>query len=139
MSQITVQQREWKLPSIAIHEITPEMIEGGQTEAETMNFIAQLVNNKTVVGHHVSFDLDILSKSAKRCGVKWTSPPFIDTMELVLHIRRNEDESWRKNPESLTVQSLCKDFNIPATDTHSALSDAFLTAQLALALARVSS
>ena len=73
--------------SIAIHHITPEMIQGKPKIHEYLPQIIEFIGSHILVGHGVKFDMDIIAASAARanipCNIQHNS--YIDTLRLTRH------------------------------------------------------
>ncbi|RIW18662.1 3'-5' exonuclease [Algoriphagus lacus] len=97
--------------------------------------LLEYFGNSILVGHHVSFDLQMLGKLLAHYGISQFPNPVIDTLRLAIRLEHgpNADLS-RINMESYSLDELCKRYGIETDDRHTAAGDAFLTAQLFLKL-----
>lgn len=102
--------------SIAIHHITPEMVEGKPTIAQVLPEILQLIGNHIIVGHGVGFDIDILATAAERHQIpcKIRQNLYLDTLRMA--------RLYGESPIN-SLEHLRKHFNIPLEGAHRAMSD----------------
>jgi len=102
--------------SIAIHHITPDMVEGKPTIKELIPAIIEFVGNDIIVGHGIGFDVEIVAKSAERAGIKChlRKNLQIDTLRLARHYGESPINS---------LEQLRRHFNIEAEGAHRAMSD----------------
>ncbi len=102
--------------TIRIHHITNEMIEGKPKIEEVLPEFFEFIENYPIVGHGMTFDLQILNETTKRLkiGNPLPSKTFIDTLRLA----RLYGESPTNSLEVLRAH-----FNIPFEGAHRALSD----------------
>ena len=68
--------------SIAIHGITPEMVEDAPTEAEIMPKILEFMGDYPIVAHNAIFDYSFLNEAAKRTVGDTLKNERIDTQQL---------------------------------------------------------
>lgn len=109
--------------SIAIHHITPEMIEGKPTIVHVLPEILQLIGNHIIVGHGVGFDIDILAIAAERHGISCTirQNPSLDTLRMA--------RLYGQSPIN-SLEHLRKHFNIPLEGAHRAMSDVIVNKEV---------
>ncbi len=102
--------------SMAIHHITPDMVAGKPVMAALLPHILQMVGNHTIVGHGVSFDIEMIAKAADRCGIPTTirHNVFIDTLRMA--------RLYGESPTN-SLEMLRKHFNIEEEGAHRAMSD----------------
>lgn len=119
--------------SIMIHEITPAEASAfpglDALLPEFLDFCADAV----VVGHAVSLDLAFLNREIKQLYGNVLLNPAVDTLRLYQWIRKREEDACAFHdglPEPYDLFSLAKKYQIPVTQAHHALCDAFVTAQL---------
>lgn len=69
---------------VGIHGITNEALRDAPTWTELAPRVAALLANRTVVGHRVSFDADMLEQTARVSGIEPPQPArYACSMELV--------------------------------------------------------
>jgi len=102
--------------SQAIHQITPAMLEGKPKIVEILPDFLAFVGKAPIVGHVVSFDIDMLSREAERVNIpcKLKENPYIDTLRLARHYGDSPNNS---------LKNLAHHFNIPQENVHRAMGD----------------
>lgn len=96
------------------------------------------LGNSILVGHHIGFDLDMISKQLSTFGVGRLPNAVIDTLNFAIRLEHGPQADWTKiNMALYSLDSLCSRFGIELDDRHTAAGDAFLTAQLFLKLLKV--
>ncbi len=100
-----------------IHQVLPEIL--------------KFLSDHVIVGHHVSFDIGKLNQLFQSYypGVKLKNQ-LLDTMTLMKRIDPVHYERNVAGKNSMQLDVLCEKFNILVENRHTALGDAFLTAQL---------
>lgn len=102
--------------SIAIHHITPDMIQGKPTIDAVLPMILPLIGKRTIVGHGVGFDIELLAVAADRCGIphKLRHHAYLDTLRMA--------RLYGESPTNSLQQLRCH-FNIEPEGAHRAMSD----------------
>ncbi len=108
--------------SIAIHGITPEMVEDAPTEEEVMPKILKFIGDYPIVAHNVIFDYSFLNEAKLRVTGEKMENPRIDSQMMFKEIA--------PELESHGLEALTKRFNVDLTNHHRAMAD---TMGLALA------
>jgi len=108
--------------SIAIHGITPDMVEGAPTEAEAMPLIMDFIKDYPIVAHNAIFDYSFLNEASKRVFGKEIENTRIDTQQMFKEIY--------PDLESHGLEALTEKFNVELQNHHRAMAD---TMGLALA------
>jgi DNA polymerase III subunit epsilon len=97
-------------------------------------FIRRLLpylGNSILVGHHLGFDLRMITRQLKAFGVDRLPNAGIDTLSLAIRLEHGpQADQSRINRERYSLDALCKRYGIETDDRHTAAGDAFLTAQL---------
>lgn len=98
---------------------------------EALQEVLAFLQNRPIVGHHISFDIRKLNQLFQEYfpGFKLKNQ-VLDTMILT---RRLDPVRYERNVagnESMQLDVLCEEFGIIIENRHTALGDAFLTAQL---------
>lgn len=113
----------------AIHGIDASQLADEPTIADGWDEISRLLGDNVVVGHHVRFDLAMLASEARRAGLAWREPPWLDTAALLGGMGLANDR--------LDLVELLPRLGIEVRgQRHSAVGDATMTADLFVALAR---
>jgi DNA polymerase-3 subunit epsilon len=123
--EIYLKQDQFKAETVEIHGILKEGKLAKLPEAEAMeNFIAY-IGNAVLVAHHTAFDIEMINASLKRMELPKLKNKTIDTGILYKKLEGKKDSHFN-------LDVLCKEFNIPKHDRHTAAGDAFITALLFL-------
>lgn len=118
--------------SVVIHGITPSQVEARPPIDEVLADFMAYAGDAVLVGHCLPVDLAFLNREARRV----TGAPFqnrtVDTLSLSAWLRqRHADHPALAGPvQGLSLFGLARAFEIPVVDGHTALGDAYLTAQL---------
>lgn len=118
--------------SVVIHGITPSQVEARPPIEEVLAAFMAYVGNAVLVGHCLPVDLAFLNREARRV----TGGPFrnraVDTLSLSAWLRRRQADhpAFAGPPQGLGLFELVRAFEIPVVEGHTALGDAYLTAQL---------
>jgi len=105
-----------------IHGITAEMVKNAPLIEDVIDEIIYHLNNKTIVGHNINFDLNFINYEIERLIGNQNSLNGICTLQLSKQIF--PDLPVRK------LESLCEYFDIENQNSHSAYSDCVSTVKL---------
>ncbi|MGM0439827.1 MAG: putative quorum-sensing-regulated virulence factor [Chlamydiota bacterium] len=109
-------QRTIPPESMAIHNITQEMVSGQPLIKDILPSLMEFVGSNIIVGHAITFDLTIIANEAKKnflaCPIN--ANRYIDTLRLARLYGESPDNS---------LESLRKHFNITETGAHRAMND----------------
>lgn len=118
--------------SVVIHGITPSQVEARPPIDEVLTAFLAYVGDAVLVGHCLPVDLAFLNREARRV----TGAPFrnrtVDTLSLSAWLRQRHADhpAFSGPPQGLGLFELARAFDIPVVEGHTALGDAYLTAQL---------
>lgn len=115
-------QQHIRKSSIAIHGITPEMVEDAPTEEEVMPKILEFMGDYPMVAHNAIFDYSFINEAAKRVTGKGIENERIDTQQMFKEIYPDLDAHG--------LNALTDKFKVELKDHHRAMGD---TMGLALA------
>lgn len=115
-------QQHIRKSSIAIHGITPEMVEDAPTEEEIMPKILEFMGDYPMVAHNAIFDYSFINEAAKRVTGKGIENERIDTQQMFKEIYPDLDAHG--------LNALTDKFKVELKDHHRAMGD---TMGLALA------
>ncbi|PZX58378.1 DNA polymerase-3 subunit epsilon [Algoriphagus ratkowskyi] len=94
--------------------------------------------NSILVAHHIGFDTEMMQKACRPFGLEKLPNPMIDTMTMAIRLELGPHADRSQiNPSDFGLDSLCKRYQIPTEDRHTAAGDAFLTAQLFLKFLKI--
>lgn len=109
--------------------------EHSKSPDELLDDLFTFIGSDPIVGHHISFDVGKINQVLQsRFGGLKLKNKVIDTFGM---IRRLDPASMERNvagQDSFQLDSLCKKYDIPVENRHTALGDAFMTAQLFIRL-----
>lgn len=102
--------------SIAIHHITPDMVEGKPKIGQVLPAVIKLLDKHIVIGHGIKLDLSFLAEAAKRAQVPFSLESYvtIDTLRLA--------RLYGESPTN-SLEKLREHFNIAAEGAHRAMND----------------
>jgi DNA polymerase-3 subunit epsilon len=102
--------------SIAIHHITPEMVQGKPKIADVLSDFFKFIDGLAIVGHGIKLDLAFLTEAAQRAHIasKLEHATIIDTLRLA--------RLYGESPTN-SLEKLRQHFNIAAEGAHRAMSD----------------
>ena len=118
--------------SVTVHGITREAAADGLEEPEAICRFLEWLQDGIIVGHHIQHDITLLNIACERHFNLVMQNKAIDTMEAFLALHDAGGFKKKPIPERYSLDSLCDWFGITANDRHTALGDAFLTAQIFL-------
>ncbi|MBI9034401.1 MAG: hypothetical protein JEZ03_08020 [Bacteroidales bacterium] len=105
-----------------IHRITSEMVKNAPTIDEIMDDIIYHLNNKTIVGHNIAFDLRFINyELAKYTGTN-LNLEGICTIEMSKQVI--------SGLPARRLETFCDYFDIEESDAHSAYGDCYATMEL---------
>jgi DNA polymerase-3 subunit epsilon len=118
--------------SVVIHGITPSQVESKPPIDEVLSTFRDYVAGAVLVGHCVEVDLSFLNREARRLTGSPFRNPVLDTLSLYGWLRHRfpEHEALSTALPGLSLFELARRFDIAVVEGHTALGDAYLTAQL---------
>lgn len=125
--ELYVEQENLNYGAIPIHGIINNS-KKNLSETEVMKLFLEYAGGSILVGHNINFDVSFINQILKKSFNDSLKNKSLDTFNL--YHRLSKGERLTKNQSSL--DGLCKTFNIPASDRHTALGDAYITAVLFL-------
>ncbi len=116
-------EKEISEASIAIHKITPNMVQGKPSIGAVIPEILSLIDRHIAVGHGIAYDLEMIANAADRLGIphELRSLRKLDTLRLA----RLYGESPVNSLEQLRIH-----FNIPLEGAHRAMSDVIVNMEV---------
>ncbi len=120
--------------SVVIHGITPEEASGCPTIDRVMPEFVDYCKDRVVIGHCVSIDKGFINKEMRRLYGFGLQNPFVDTLKIYWWYKKKR-LGYDAFTEEITLGTsslyeIAKEFDIPVSEGHNALSDAFITAQI---------
>ncbi|MCF8168752.1 MAG: DNA polymerase III subunit epsilon [Rhodoferax sp.] len=111
--------------TIPIHGITQEMVMGKPPITEVLPAFYRFAQDTVLVAHNAAFDMKFLQVQEPHTGLVF-SHPVLDTLLLSAVVHPNQ--------ESHRLEAIAERFNITVLGRHTALGDAFVTAEVWLRL-----
>lgn len=110
-------------PSIAVHHITQEMVNGKPIIEDEIHKLLNFIGDLPLVGHSISFDIDIIHAQATRLDIATNikKNPNFDTLRLA--------RLYGQSPTN-SLEMLRQHFNIAAEGAHRAMSDVIVNIQV---------
>lgn len=118
--------------TVLIHGITPSQLEAMPPIGEVLAAFLQYVDGTVLLGHCVALDLGFLGRDLQRATGARLKVSAVDTLALYgwLRHRSAEHPAFAMDQAGLNLFSLAAAFGIQVEEAHTAIGDAFLTAQL---------
>ncbi len=115
--------------SIAIHNITNDMVVGKPKIAEVVPELARLIGRHIIVGHGVGYDIKLLVRDAKKAGINCTleNNTIVDTLRMA--------RLYGESPIN-SLEQLRQHFHIADQGAHRAMSDTLVNMEVFQYLAR---
>ncbi|UJH67075.1 PolC-type DNA polymerase III [Allomuricauda sp. SCSIO 65647] len=123
--ELFLQQETFDSKTVQIHGILKKTKIEQIGELEALKTTLKLLERSVLVAHHVAFDVRMLNEALKRNGLPRLKNPELDTSVLY---NKSLAKSKRKKEGHYSLDELANTFNIPKTDRHTALGDAYITA-----------
>jgi len=121
---------DYNRSSVTVHGITRDETRDAMDEAEALSQFLDYLKDGVIVGHHIMHDIQTLNVAYRRHAGFELRNRSLDTMDLALHLNDAGAFSGRPMAQGFDLDGLCKMFDIPAHDRHTAGGDAFITAQV---------
>ncbi|GLH70815.1 DNA polymerase III subunit epsilon [Geothrix rubra] len=118
--------------SVVIHGITPSQVAARPPIEEVLAAFLAYAGDAVLVGHCLPVDLAFLNREARRVAGGPLRNRTVDTLSLSAWLRQRhvEHPAFAGPPQGLGLFELARAFDIPVVEGHTALGDAYLTAQL---------
>jgi len=120
-----VQQTHFNKNTVEIHGIIKHGSQEKLSEKKAVEEFIKYIGNSVLVAHHAAFDIAMINEALKRMGIKSLKNKTIDTGVLYKKLANS-------SKKHVSLDSLCKEFNIHPQDRHTAAGDAYITALLFL-------
>ena len=106
---------------IPIHGITQDMVRGKPPIIEVLPAFYSFAQDTVLVAHNAAFDMKFLQLQERHTGLVFTHP-VLDTLLLSAVVHPNQ--------ESHRLEAIAERFNVTVLGRHTALGDAFVTAEV---------
>lgn len=123
-----------KKEHVEIHQILPSLSVKAIKQSVAIEKFIELVSTNILVGHHVDYDISMVShKMNSLFGIKLFNH-YLDTGALAIRLENPPNSTTPIVGKNYTLDSLCERYSIPTADRHNAAGDAYITAQLLIKL-----
>lgn len=114
-----------------VHGLRDETIQTGMDERQALIKFVEYLGNSVIVAHHALFDIGMINQSLKRHFGKAfkLKNKYLDTALLEKRLRQPGAYAV-EHPLDLSLDALAAQYGIALHDRHTAIGDAFITAQL---------
>ncbi len=126
------QNQQSSSKEVAIHGILPVDKEHMLHESVAIRNFVTYIGNAILVGHHVSFDVNMINQALRRMELPPLRNKTVDTQRLAMRLK--PPSQGYAQPGTYGLDDLCKQYRIPCSDRHTAAGDAYITAVLFLKL-----
>lgn len=126
--ELYLKQDIYKSETAAIHGLLKEGKEEKIVEAEAIIRFLDFIKDATLVGHHVSFDIEMINQALKRLDVGKLKNDSMDTDAMYQKVKGYQED------QHSSLDELCKALKITKSDRHTASGDAYITALVFLKL-----
>ena len=120
--------------SVTVHGVTRDESRMGMDEPQALELLLEYLKDGVIVGHHIGHDIASLDAGYERHWGFRLQNRCLDTMYLALHLQETGAFPGRPAQRHFTLDALCSMFGIAPHGRHTAVGDAFLTAQVFLRL-----
>jgi DNA polymerase III epsilon subunit-like protein len=110
----------------AIHGLTDEMVADAPSADRVMRDIEGLLDRRIIVGHGVDFDLAVLGRARRACGLPALVNTALDTQRLTAVLR----PGWFE----YSLESVAEHLGVEVVDRHTAVGDALTAGRVLLKL-----
>ena len=108
--------------------ITTAMVCDAPTIAAVLPMFLEFARGAVLVAHNARFDMGFLRAAADQCGIRWSRPQVLCTVQLARRVLSREEAP------SVRLAALARLFAVASEPTHRALDDARATVEVLHAL-----
>ncbi len=129
--------REIRPESVPAHQLVRAEVNQAPPLPEVLGEVDRRIRQGALLVHHQGIDVAFLKRAFARHGLRWPSPPVVDTVELLhkLHRKRRFTRPDQAEVEpSVNLAEARRRLGLPDYQAHDALTDAIATAELFLYL-----
>ena len=120
---------------IVAHHLRPSEVAVAPPLTQVLpGLLAAIADAQAVVAHHAVLDVTVLRRACAATGLAWTRPAVIDTVDLILRVRRRQRSTGGGRQLSRELGGARRELGLPAYPAHDARLDAIAAAELYLAL-----
>lgn len=123
--------------SVRAHQLVWGEVKDAPPISEVLPEVDRRLSEGALLVHHQRIDVAFLKDAYRRCGLRWPSPPVVDTVDLLVkqaHRRHLRNPELPADPPALNLAAARELNGLPPYQAHDALTDAVATAELFLVL-----
>jgi DNA polymerase-3 subunit epsilon len=126
--------------SVKAHQLVWGEVREAPPIREVLPEIDERLREGVLLLHHRALDLGFLQRAFRECGMRWSRPAVVDTVDLLV---RASEQRLRREPHlprelpALNLTRVRRQYGLPEYQAHDALTDAIATAELFLVLRKV--
>jgi DNA polymerase-3 subunit epsilon len=123
--------------SIQAHQLLPGDVREAPPLDEVLLEVDRRIREGALLVHQAALDVPFLRRAYKRSGLRWPSPPVVDTVVLLLKAARRArflDPDAPEHEPELNLSKARRALGLPDYGAHDALTDAISAAELFLVL-----
>jgi DNA polymerase III subunit epsilon len=123
--------------SVRAHQLVWGEVKDAPAIAEVLPEVDRRIGEGVLLVHHKGIDVAFLKDAYRRCGLRWPSPPVVDTVDLLVKLARRahlRQPELPADPPALNLSAARDAHGLPPYQAHDALTDALATAELFLVL-----
>jgi DNA polymerase-3 subunit epsilon len=120
--------------SVHAHQLLWGEVREAPMLAAVLPEIAARLEDAVLLVHYGGIDVTFLRRDFRRCGLRWPSPPVVDTAKLLKRIGALRQPDLPTDMLPLNLGRARKAYGLPEYQAHDALTDAIATAELFLVL-----
>jgi DNA polymerase-3 subunit epsilon len=123
--------------SVRAHQLVWGEVKDAPAVGEVLPEIERRLAEGVLLVHHRAIDVSFLKDAYRRSGLRWRSPPVVDTVDLLVKLARKAHRARPElpaDPPILNLSAAREAHGLPHYPAHDALSDALATAELFLVL-----
>lgn len=124
---------ELRRENIVIHGITPSDLAEKPPIGEVLSELIDFCRGDVIVGHFAAIDLGFIGREVRALLNMRLQNRVLDTQRIHEWIKTNNSSFSRHysvRSEDQSLFALAREYNVPISEGHNALSDAFITAQV---------
>jgi DNA polymerase-3 subunit epsilon len=123
--------------SVRAHQLVWGEVKDAPPVADILPEVHRRIAEGVLLVHHKGVDVAFLKDAYRRSGMRWPSPPVVDTVDLLAKVARRRHlkrPELPADPPSLNLSVAREAHGLPPYQAHDALTDALATAELFLVL-----
>ncbi len=123
--------------SIRAHHLLPGDVREAPRLADVIGEVDRRIREGALLVHQAALDVAFLRRAYRRAGLRWPSPPVVDTVVLLLKAARRArfvDPDASDHEPELNLSKARQALGLPDYGAHDALTDAVSAAELFLVL-----